>query len=171
MFLPHPFFSSSRVAPPEILAPLSKLCVSGPGASPLWARFLTQEVGIHRISSQGCRKHPAQRLAGSRCRSVSVCFLPHRGGDSREEANFSAPPTLQPPLVPKIGPQASLRENFSTAHFRETAWVAVDTKTHTGSFQKVMEHCLGSGAQPAFLTVPWAPALSGHMGKGQSPHR
>ena len=75
LFLPHPFFPSSRVAPPEILAPLSKLCVSGPGASPLWARFLTQEVGTHRISSQGCRKYPAQRLAGSRCRSVSFCFL------------------------------------------------------------------------------------------------
>lgn len=93
MFLPHPFFPSSWVAPPEILAPLSKLCVSGPGASPLWAHFLTQEVGTHRISSQGCRKHPAQRLAGSRCRSVSACFLPHRVG-SREEAKFPAPAPL-----------------------------------------------------------------------------
>lgn len=84
----------SFFAPPEILAPLSKLCVSGPGASPLWARFLTQEVGTHRISSQGCQKHPAQRLAGSRYRSVSACFLPHRGVGSREEAKFPTPSPL-----------------------------------------------------------------------------
>lgn len=165
MSLPHLFFLPNPrssvgfllpgAAPSEVLASLSPaVCLWDPGFPPLLPCFLISKWGITVFLHMVFWKHPAQGLAGSRCPSESVCFLPPRRADSSMGTKFSLLP-LSFLLFLKSAP-SPLKEGV--------LWFLTSGKLccggHGNSHRFLPEGQgmlpLAVGAQLAFLAV-WAP--------------